>query len=112
MATPVEPRPSVAPSVAAPATDWTVQVTDTIESVVGSIRDKTTVPAETAARAVVYGILIAVMGTAAAVLLTIGLVRLLDNWLRIWAVYAILGGLFTVVGWFFWRKRRPKAPSR
>ena len=101
MASPVEPRPS----------DWTVQVADTIESVVGSIRDKTTVPAETAARAVVYGILVGVMGTAIVVLLTVGLVRLLDNWLRIWAVYSILGGLFTVAGLFLWRKRRPR-PAR
>ena len=100
MASPVEPRQS----------DWTVQVADTIEAVVGSIRDKTTVPAETAARAVVYGILVGVMGSAIAVLLTIALVRLLDNWLRIWAVYAILGGLFTLVGLFLWRKRRPRAP--
>jgi ABC-type amino acid transport system permease subunit len=87
--------------------DWTVQVTDTIESVVGSIRDKTTVPAETIARALVYGIVIAVVGTAAIVLMTVGLVRLLDNWLKIWGVYGILGGLFTLLGLFLWRKRRP-----
>ena len=89
-----------------------MQVTDTIESVVGSIRDKTTVPAETVARGLVYGILIGVMGVAALVLLTVGLVRLLDNWLRIWAIYGILGGLFTLLGLFLWRKRRPPAPAR
>jgi hypothetical protein len=115
MASPVEPRPASAGSPAVPAgvpQDWTVQVTDTIESVVGSIRDKTTVPAETVARGLVYGILIGVMGTAALVLLTIGVVRLLDNWLRVWAIYAILGGLFTLLGLFLWRKRRPPAPAR
>ena len=85
-----------------------MQVTDTIESVVGSIRDKTAVPAETVARGLVYGILIAVMGVSALVLVTTGLVRLLDNWLKIWAVYAILGGLFTLTGLFLWRKRRPR----
>ena len=84
-----------------------MQVADTVESVVGSIRDKTTVPAETIARALVYGIVIAAMVTAALVLVTIGVVRLLDNWLRIWAVYAIVGGLFTVLGAFLWRRRRP-----
>ena len=115
MASPVEPRPTSAGSPAVPAgvpQDWTVQVTDTIESVVGSIRDKTTVPAETVARGLVYGILIGVMGAAALVLLTVGVVRLLDNWLRIWAIYAILGGLFTLLGLFLWRKRRPPAPAR
>jgi hypothetical protein len=106
------PDTSPASGAAVPSTtgsDWTVQVADTIESVVGSIRDKTAVPAETIARAVVYGILIAVMGGAAFVLFTAALVRLLDNWLRVWAIYAILGGLFTVIGLFLWRKRRPRA---
>ena len=113
MASPVEPRPTASPSVPAGIPqDWTVQVTDAIESVVGSIRDKTTVPAETVARGVVYGILIGVMGVSALVLLTVGLVRLLDNWLRIWAIYGILGGLFTLLGLFLWRKRRPPAPAR
>lgn len=92
--------------------DWTSQVADTIDSVVGTIRDKTTVPAETAARALVYGILIVVMGTTAVLLLTTGVVRLLDNWLRIWAVYLIVGGVFTVAGMLCWAFRRPRKPGR
>ena len=109
MVSPVERRTSVPATPSADRADWTVQVTDTIESVVGAIRDKTTVPAETAARAIVYGILIGVMASASVVLLTIGLVRLLDNWLRIWAVYAILGGVFTALGLLSWWMRRPRA---
>jgi hypothetical protein len=105
MASPGTPVPT--PSPASP--DWTVQVADTIESVVGSIRDKTTVPLETIARALVYGILIAVAGSAALVLTTILLVRLGSYVLPVWAVDAILGGLFTVAGLFLWRKRRPAA---
>ena len=88
--------------------DWTTQVADTIDSVVGTVRDKTTVPAETFARALVYGVLIAVMGTAAVLLLTTGVVRLLDNWLSIWAVYLIVGGFFTAAGMFCWAFRRPR----
>ena len=80
---------------------------DTIESVVGSVRDKTATPLETVARALVYGILIIVMGTAAMVLLTIALVRAGTYLLPVWAVYAIVGGLFTTVGLLLWRKRRP-----
>ena len=106
MASPVPPSSS---SPTASSSDWTTQVADTVESVVGTIRDKTTVPAETAARALVYGIVISAMATAALVLLTVGAVRLLDNWLRIWAVYAIVGGVFTLFGAFLWRRRRPKA---
>ena len=88
--------------------DWTSQVADTIDSVVGTVRDKTAVPAETVARALVYGILIAVMGSAALLLLTTGVVRLLDNWLRIWAVYLIVGGVFTAAGLLCWAFRRPR----
>lgn len=110
MATPAAPRPS-APS-SPPATvsaDWTVQVADTIESVVGSVRNKTAVPLETIARALVYGIILATMGVTALVLVTILAVRLLDYVLPVWAAYAIIGGLFTLLGLFLWRKRRPPA---
>ena len=70
-------------------------------------------PLETITRAVVYGILIAVMGTAALVLSTIALVRGLSYYLEVWAVDAIIGGLFTVLGLFLWRKRRPSSgPDR
>jgi hypothetical protein len=108
MATPATPRPD-APLATTGTTsaDWTVQVADTIESVVGSVRDKTAVPLETVARALVYGILIAVVGTAALVLVVAILVRVLSYVLEVWAVYAILGGLFTLLGLFLWRKRRP-----
>ncbi|MBW3555529.1 MAG: phage holin family protein [Actinobacteria bacterium] len=105
---PLGPRTSASPP---PSQDWTVQVADTIESVVGSVRDKTAVPLETLARAVVYGILIIVMAAAAMVLLTIALVRAGSYVLPIWAVYAIVGGFFTLAGLFLWRKRRPAAPA-
>lgn len=101
MATPLEPgAPPAAPG------DWTVQVADTITSVVGSIRDKTTVPAETVARAVVYGVLIAAAATAALVLLVVALVRVIDIWLWTWLTYVVLGGLFSALGLLLWRKRR------
>ena len=61
--------------MAQPGSDWTVQAADTIESVVGSIRDKTTVPLTTVARSLVFGLIAGVLGVAALVLLTIGLVR-------------------------------------
>ena len=102
MASPVESRP------APPASDWTVQVADTIESVVGSIRNKTTVPVETVARALVYGVLIATLGLVALALFSIGLVRLLDNWFKVWFVYALVGGLFTALGMLCWSFRRPR----
>ena len=89
--------------------DWTVQAADTIERVVGNIRDKTAVPLTTIARALVYGLLAAVIGTAALVLLITGLVRVLDTVLPrgVWLPDLILGTLFTLVGFVLWRKRKP-----
>lgn len=107
MVSPVEPSVPGASSPQPAASDWTIQVAHTIESVVGSVRDKTTTPLETVARALVYGILIIVMGAAAMVLLTIALVRAGTYLLPVWAVYALVGGLFTAVGLLLWRKRRP-----
>lgn len=111
----VTSRPD-APRSSAPTTsaDWTVQVADTIESVVGSVRSKTAVPLETLARALVYGILVAVMGTAALVLMTIVLVRLLSYVLPVWGADLLLGAMFSAAGLFLWRKRRRPgdAPSK
>jgi len=90
--------------------DWSAQAADTIESVVGTIRDKTTVPLTTVARGIVYGIVAGVMGGAALLLLVIALVRVLDVYIpgNVWTVYAVVGGLFTVGGLLLWRMRRPK----
>jgi hypothetical protein len=84
-------------------------VADTIETVVGSVRDKTAVPLETIARGLVYGIVLGTMGVTALVLVTILLVRVLDYAMPIWAAYLLLGAIFTLGGMLLWRKRRPPA---
>jgi hypothetical protein len=70
------------------------------------VREKTTGPAITAARWVVAGLFLAVLGTTAGIVLIIMAVRLLDAYLpvavfgedHIWAAYGILGGLISLVG--------------
>lgn len=93
--------------------DWPAQAADVIVRVVGQVRDKTTGPAVTAARGVVYGLLAALLGGAAAVLVAIAFVRGLDELIeeltdgrRTWAAHGLVGLLFTVVGLFLWSKRR------
>ena len=93
--------------------DWPVQAADAIVKGVDTLRDKTTGPAQKAARGLVYGLLAAVLGTMVAVLLIIGLVRLVDSIVglfmdepRIWVTYLIVGILFTVVGALVFRRRR------
>jgi hypothetical protein len=99
--------------------DWPAQAADTIESVVGSVRDKTTGPAITVGRGVVYGVFAGITGTAVLVLVCIGAVRALNVYLpdavfgedHIWAAYLILGAVFTAIGLFLWSKRTsPNTP--
>ena len=107
------------PGAAAPDNDWPAQAADTIERVVGTVRDKTTGPAITAARGLVYGLFAGLVSVVAAVLLIVMAVRLLDNYLpdawfgedHMWAVYLILGVLFLLVAAILWPRRRPREDS-
>jgi predicted lysophospholipase L1 biosynthesis ABC-type transport system permease subunit len=93
--------------------DWPAQAADTIERVVGSVRDKTTGPAITVARWVVYGTFALVVGSMVLILLAIAGVRLLDVYLpdawvgeeHTWAAHLAMGALFTVVGAVAWSRR-------
>lgn len=100
---------------ASPEQDWPAAVASRIESAVGTVRDKTTVPATLAAKGVVYGVVAGVLGTAMFILLVIALVRLLDVYLpfhplgrRVWVVDMAAAAIFLLAGTFLWRKRRPK----
>ena len=93
------------------ANDWPAQAADTIEKVVGTVRDKTVVPAQRATRVVVYGLLTLFFLLVAVTLLVIGafrgLVVLTD---RVWLAYVICGGILVLAGAFCWSKRM-KAPK-
>lgn len=106
--------PTPAAGGRAPGGEWPAQVAGRIEAVVGTVRDKTTVPATFAARAVVYGMVLGVLGAILAILVVLGLTRLLDVYLglhpygrRVWIVDAGASAIFLLAGMFFWRKRRP-----
>jgi len=93
--------------------DWPAQAADTIEKVVGGVRDKTTGPAITVARGVVYGTFALIVGASVAVLLAVTLVRVADAYLpeavfgedHVWAAHGIVGLLFTAAGALMWSKR-------
>jgi hypothetical protein len=100
---------------ASPDRDWTYDVADRVESVVGSIRDKTTVPATFIARAIVYGLVVGTLGAAFLFLMVVAGVRLLDVYLpfhpvgrRVWVVDTGAAAIFLGSGAFLWRKRRPR----
>lgn len=93
--------------------DWPAQAADQIVNLVDNVRDKTTGPIQTAARALIYGILAGILGVVVVVLLIIWFIRLLDilvdkylPWGDIWLPYAILGVILLAAGTFFFRRRR------
>ena len=99
--------------------DWPSQVADSIETFVGSVRDKTTGPLIAIARAVVYGTFVAVVGLAALVLFVVAAVRLVNNYLpdsvfgesHVWAAYLILGLVFSIAGLLLWGRRKGREQS-
>ena len=120
MATATTPGRAGPLPVPPPDHDWPAQAADTIERVVGSVRDKTTGPAITAARWVVYGTFALLVGLAVLVLLAIAAVRLIDVYLpdawvgedHTWVAHLIVGLLFSVVGMAMWSKRRARDDKR
>lgn len=87
--------------------DWPAKVADQVVNLIDQIRDKTTGPAIRAARAVVFGMLATMLGTAALVLFIVGLVRFVNVYVPggVWVAHAIVGGLFVGTGLFLWAKR-------
>jgi hypothetical protein len=88
-----------------PTRDWATQVADQIETVVGMVRDRTTRPALTVVRGLVFGV-IAVSGVVTAlVLVSVVLIRALTELTnQAWIAYLITSGIFLAVGAFLMLK--------
>lgn len=104
----VPAEPAIPPE---PGSEWPDQIADRIVAVVDTVRDKTTVPITVVGRALVFGLVAAVLALAALTLLVIAVVRL-HVYLpfhpvgrQVWVGYAILGAIFTLAGLFCWGKR-------
>lgn len=99
-----------------PLTDpnWARQAADSVERVVGEVRRRTTDNIVLVARAVVFGLLAALIGTAALVMsliaFTRGLQSLLElavSWPRaVYLSYLLLGGILCLAGALVMSKRR------
>ena len=121
MATPTTSQPPVPASTTPKApVSWSDQAADTVETIVLSVKDKTTVPLQTFARGLVYGLVIVVVGVILVVAWIVMVVRIADVWLIGWAglvngrhrlyiVYLTLGMLFCIAGFVCWSRRTPTA---
>jgi hypothetical protein len=79
---------------------------DTIDTVVATVNDKAVRPAIVAARGIVFGVVIAVVGLTVVIMFCIGFIRvttILGH--RVWASYMVLGLIFSLVGAFLYSRR-------
>jgi hypothetical protein len=106
--------PPTAPQPPKAGPDWTTNVADRIESVVTTVREKTTVPIQKVARAVVFGLIGAVVGSVALVLLVVALFRLHiyipghKEGRKVWIADVGVGAIFVLLGGLLWRRRKPR----
>jgi len=79
---------------------------DAVDAVVASVNDKAIRPAVVAARSVVFGVVIAVIGITTLVLFCVGFIRVTTiAGHRIWASYIVLGLIFTAIGAVLYARR-------
>ena len=79
---------------------------DTIDTVVATVNDRAVRPAIVAARSIVFGIVIAVIGITVVILFCVGFIRLTTiAGHRIWASYIVLGLIFSAVGAVLYARR-------
>jgi uncharacterized protein YacL len=80
---------------------------ETIDSVVAVVNDKAVRPAVTAARGVVFGVIIGVIAIAVLVLFCIGFIRFTTVYIfhEVWISYLVLGAIFNVGGFFAYSRR-------
>jgi len=94
--------------------DLPIQAADKVVELVDSVKTKTTDNAVVAVRAVVYGLVVAVLGIMVLTLLIVVAVRLADAYLPIgsgvgdatWAAHLFVGTLVTILGLGAWASRR------
>ena len=93
--------------------EWPAQATDTIVDTIDKVRQKTTKPALTIARALVYGLLAAIVGVVAVIVFLVLLVRLYDNYIpgNVWPLYAGLAVAMIAGGLILLKRANAPAPS-
>jgi hypothetical protein len=91
--------------------DWTTDLLDRLDHYIDVVRSNTTDRLVKVARVLVYGLVIAIMGTMVAIISLITLIRVLDIVLprEVWLPYVVLGAIFLILGLFAWSKKTAPA---
>jgi hypothetical protein len=80
--------------------EWPAQAADAVVETIAKVKDKTTKPAIVAARTLVYGVVVGLVGALAFFLILVMIVRLWANYVpgHVWIIYAIFAVVFSVAG--------------
>jgi hypothetical protein len=89
--------------------DWTTDAADAIERTVALLRDRTVEPAHAISKAIVYGLLAAIILIPAGVMITVALFRISIVIAQgyVWLAWMIVGGIFAALGALCWAIRNP-----
>ncbi|MGH9065029.1 MAG: hypothetical protein ACRDZQ_09600 [Acidimicrobiales bacterium] len=93
---------------------WPAKAAESLEHVVGTVRSKSVRPLQTIARALVFGLIAAVMGVVLLILMAVGTIRVLNVYAfpgEEWASYVLVGGIFALAGLFV-SSRKQARPRR
>jgi uncharacterized BrkB/YihY/UPF0761 family membrane protein len=88
--------------------DFPAKIADALETFATKVRAMTVDRIANAVRWVAAGVVILTLVAVVLVLSIIGLFRVLDTAMDPEVAYAVLGGLFALLGVLVWRKRIPK----
>lgn len=105
--------PAVGAAAAEAAAELPRRAADAVQLLVDTIHDKAVRPAVLVTRAIVFGLVVAALGTVLAVVGSIALLRIFDVYVfghRVWLSYVVLGGALTLAGLGAW-SRRTARPS-
>lgn len=96
-----------------PGNDWVSQVVSLVDRTVGTVRDKTTRPVSSVARAAVWGLMAALLAMVAVVLGLIGAHRtiVILTGGRAYLAHMLLGIILVLVGLVLMRKRHAPEES-
>lgn len=92
--------------------DFPVRIAELLESVAKKVRSMTIDRIAGWTKWAAAGVVLFALVSILVVFLLIGMFRLLGELIDVEWAYAIVGGLFVVLGMFLWSKRRPKTLSK
>jgi len=91
--------------------DWTKDLLDRLDHYIDVVRSNTTDRLVKVVRVLVFGVISLILGSMAAIIALITLIRVLDIVLprEVWLPYMVLGAIFLAGGLFAWSKKTAPA---